>query len=147
MFDKWRRKKEGSSQEVQKAIPKDPYDRREELHSLALFVTIVSRNQSEYYVQAYQGIGAALSMVLYSYSMPPSEIVKMLGIDGTKKDIVMTVARSEYLPAMKDIAEKRFAVSKAAKGIAFSLPVSSVAGVAVYKFLADQNKEIRTTGK
>jgi hypothetical protein len=123
--------------------PLKPYEKREPIYSLSLFVTIVNRGQGDFFVNAYQEKGAALSMVLFSYSMPPAEILWLLEPGSTKKDIVMTLCRTEYLPKLKEIAAARFAISKSSKGIAFAAPIDSVSGIVVYKFLADQNKETR----
>lgn len=134
------RKQMVNSEEKAEEIP--PFEKREKLYSLILFVTIVNRGQSNYFVKAYNDIGASVSLTLYSYSMPPEEILKLLG-GNTKKDIVFTLTREEYLPKLKQIASDRFAISKASKGIAFACPIDSVSGISVYKFLADQNKELR----
>lgn len=120
-----------------------PFEKREKVHSLCLFFTIVNRNQSSFYTKAYQDAGASMSMIFYSRSQPPIEIANVLGPDNLKKEIVLTVTRVEYVPKLKEIAEQRFAISNAAKGIAFSCPIDSVGGISVYKFLADQNKEVR----
>ena len=120
-----------------------PFEQKEKIHPLSVFFTIVGRNQSHYYESAYQTAGASFSLTFYAHSMPPEEIMAILGEMETKKDIVLTVCRSELIPELKKIAEKKFAVSRAAKGIAFACPIDAVQGIAVYRFLADQNKEIR----
>ena len=124
--------------------PRAPFEQREQIYPLSLFFTIVERNQSRYYENAYQEAGASMSLTLYAHSMPPEEILAILGEMETKKDIVITVCRSELIPSLKEIAQKRFAVSKAAKGVAFACPIDAVQGIAAYRFLADQNKDIRT---
>ncbi len=124
--------------------PQVPFEQREPIYPLSLFFTIVERNQSRYYENAYQEAGASMSLTLYAHSMPPEEILAILGEMETKKDIVITVCRSELIPSLKEIAQKRFAVSKAAKGVAFACPIDAVQGIAAYRFLADQNKDIRT---
>lgn len=124
--------------------PQAPFEQREQIYPLSLFFTIVERNQSRYYENAYQEVGASMSLTLYAHSMPPEEILAILGEMETKKDIVITVCRSELIPSLKDIAQKRFAVSKAAKGVAFACPIDAVQGIAAYRFLADQSKDIRT---
>ena len=124
--------------------PQAPFEKREQIYPLSLFFTIVERNQSRYYENAYQEAGASMSLTLYAHSMPPEEILAILGEMETKKDIVITVCRSELIPSLKEIAQKRFAVSKAAKGVAFACPIDAVQGIAAYRFLADQNKDIRT---
>ena len=123
--------------------PQAPFEQREKVYGLSLFFTIVSRNQSHYYEQAYQNAGASMSLTFYAHSMPPQEILAILGEMETKKDIVVTVCRSELVPALKEIASNRFAISRAAKGIAFACPIDAVQGIAAYRFLSDQNKEIR----
>ena len=124
--------------------PQVPLEQREPIYSPSLLFTIVERNQSRYYENAYQEAGASMSLTLYAHSMPPEEILAILGEMETKKDIVITVCRSELIPSLKEIAQKRFAVSKAAKGVAFACPIDAVQGIAAYRFLADQNKDIRT---
>lgn len=131
--------KEGEKNEELK-----PFEERETVHALSMVFTIVNREQSHYFIDAYQKIGAAMSMVLYSYSMPPEEYRNILGVDSTKKEIVLTFCRSEYVSQIMKIAEDRFLISRAAKGIAFACPIDSVSGIAVYKFLADQNQDIRS---
>ena len=124
--------------------PLAPFEQREKVFPLSLVVTIVDRHQASYFLETYRDIGASLGMILYAYSMPPEEIIKLLGADATKKDIILTIARSEYVDEMLKKAEQRFKISKASKGIAFACPIDSVYGIAVYKFLADQNKDVRS---
>ncbi len=125
------------------STPQAPFEAREKIYGLSLFFTVVSRNQSHYYENAYQNAGASMSLTFYAHSMPPQEILAMLGEMETKKDIVVTICRSELVPVLKKIATERFEISRAAKGIAFACPIDAVQGIAAYRFLADQNKEIR----
>ena len=127
----------------QPTTPALPFEKRETVQSLSLFFTIINRHQAQYFVKAYQDVGCSLSMVMYALSMPPVEILQLLGAEETKKDIIMTVTRTEYIPELKKIAEERFKISKVSKGIAFAIPIDAVSGIAVYKFLADHNKEVR----
>lgn len=120
-----------------------PYEKREKVVALSLVITICNRHQDHFFIDNYAECGASLSVTLYARSNPPEDIVALLGFVDTKKDIILTVARSEYVDKMLSIASQRFNVSQEAKGIAFSLPISSVAGISVYRFLADQQKEVR----
>ena len=141
MLEKFRRKKKESKKSV--AVERPPFDQREKVHSLALVFTIINRHQADYFLEAYKECGAALTLVLYAHSMPPEEFRNILGADSTKKDILLTVCRQEEVPALVKKAKERFAISKASKGICFSCPIDSVSGIAVYKFLSDQNKNVR----
>lgn len=131
------------NKENRKADKLAPFEKRENIHSLSVVFTIVNRGQANFFVDAYNDIGASISMVLYSYSMPPEQYRNILGVDSTKKEIVLTILREEDVKKALDIAKERFSISHAAKGIAFSCPIDSVSGIAVYKFLADQNESVR----
>ncbi len=139
--------KKSSKKSNTQAKPLVPFEQRESVHSLSFFFTIINRHQAGYFVKSYYEVGASLSMIMYAYSMPPVEILKMIGTDATKKDIIMTVTRTDYVPKLIEIAKERFRISKAAKGIAFAVPVDAVSGIAVYKFLSDHNKEARINGQ
>ncbi len=127
-------------------LPAVPFEQREELKQISVFVTIINRHQAQYYVKTYEECGASLSLVLYAYSMPPNDLMQIMGIEETKKDIIFTVCRDEDIPALKKVAADRFKISKAAKGVAFAVPIDSVSGIAVYKFLSDFNREVRENG-
>lgn len=120
-----------------------PYEQRESVKALSMVVTIVNRNQFRYFVDAYQNLGASMTSILYSYSMPPEEYRTLLGTDQTKKEILLTFCRSEDASKLLEVAKERFKISPMAKGIAFVCPIDSVGGIATYKFLADHNKETR----
>lgn len=138
-----RKKKESAK----KAIPKErkPFEEREEVHALSLVFTIVNRHQADYFLETYKELGASATMVLYAYSMPPEEFRNLLGPDSTKKDILFTVCREEDVPKLLQKAKERFRISEASKGIAFACPIDAVSGIAVYKFLSDQNRNVRIT--
>lgn len=138
LFKKMRTIKNDEIQEKLK-----PYEQREKIQPLVMVVTIISREQSRYYLDAYQELGASLSLVFYSYSMPPEEYRNILGSDSTKKEIILTLVRGDLLNQVMGVAKERFKISRASKGICFACPIDSVSGIATYKFLSDQNRELR----
>ncbi len=140
MFKVFKRKKKTVSQEEEN---RQPYEARESLHALSLFFIIVNRDQSKFFVDAFAKMGVSLSLVQYGYSNPPQEIIALLGSESTKKDIIISVVRSEDINKLKKTVQQRFNISKAAKGIAFACPIDSVSGISIYRFLADQDRTIR----
>ena len=123
-----------------KAKKLPPYEKREKVSSLSVFFTIINRNQSDYFIDEYYKAGASISIVLYSRSMPPEEVIQLLGTISTKKEIIMTICRSEIVSELSSIAKNRFLISPASKGIAFACPIDAVSGIAIYKYLSDANK-------
>lgn len=120
-----------------------PYEKREAIKPLMMVVTIINRGQGEFFIDRYNEIGVALNLVLFSYSMPPEEYRSILGKDTTKKVVILSFCRKEYVEKMLKLAEERFKISQAAKGICFACPVNAVSGISVYKFIADQNQDLR----
>lgn len=143
MFDIWKKRKNFIRSDRANEAETTPYDQKNEVHSMVMLVTIINRNQSSFYIDAYEKCGASMTMVLYAHSMPPEEYRNILGIDSTKKEILLTFCRAEDSEKMLEIAKERFCISKAAKGIAFTCPLDGIDGVASYLFLADQDRELR----
>jgi hypothetical protein len=115
MFSFIKKKKAKPEETKEQSFTRKAFDQREKVYPLSLFVTIVGREQSRFFVDSYATAGASLSMVIYSFSMPPDEVMRLLGNDNTKKDMVFTVVRTEDIPKLKKIAVARFAISRAAK--------------------------------
>jgi hypothetical protein len=141
LFSLKKRKKE------ERTVEREPFEKREKVYPLVAYFTIVNRGQSRFYTDAYAKKGASLSMVLYAHSLPPENIVSLFGESSLRKDIVMTVCREDLVPELMQIAKQRFAISRQAKGIVFVCPIDSVSGISVYRFLADQNRELRLEEK
>lgn len=140
-----KKKKEINSNDNTKSIERAPYDQRHsnELHSLSCVFTIVNRHQEDFYIDGYHEIGASMSVILYAYSKPPEDILSYLGDVNTKKSVIMTMCRTEYVSEMLKLASTRFKVSETTRGIAFSVPITNVAGIAVYKYFCDISKDVR----
>ena len=119
---------------------KTAFDKKERIESLILYFVIVNRDQSKYFIDEFNKVGISMHMVLYGYSDPPIEYVNLIGPDISKKDILLSFCKYSDVSMIHEIIENKFKISKLAKGIAFGVPIDSVAGVAVYKFLVDYNK-------
>jgi nitrogen regulatory protein PII len=68
-----------------------------------------------------------------------SELVDLLGLNIHKAVLVSVVREDMVDPVMKCLEEK-FATIKNGKGIAFAVPLSSVIGVNMYRFLSDRRE-------
>ena len=61
----------------------------------------------------------------------------MLGLEDSDKGVVLSVIREDKVTEALQALEDKFATIKNGKGIAFTLPMSSVIGVAMYRFLSN----------
>ncbi len=113
------------------------YTKNYKVEKLYLLVVIVNRYQGDYYIHKFIELGAASSFLLYGKGTAPSEFLYMLGVEGSKKDIVLTVAKESLLDNFEKIIDERFSISKSAKGISFIIEFDSIMGVLPYRFLSD----------
>lgn len=128
------------------------YDKEFKVEKVKLFVIIVGRNQSDYYLNEFKKTEIACSFVVYGGGTATKDIYEVLGIGETKKDIIFALVKESDIDKLKEIINYRFKASKAAKGIAFSIPLDSMAGVLMYRYLTNtktnvvKTKEVKENG-
>ena len=110
-----------------------PYEANHRLRTLFLVTTVVSQGQADFILQISKANEAAICLVCRGTGTAPEEIVTV----AQKKDVVFSLIREDRWPKYKEALEERFAVSKIAKGIAYAIPLDSVAGVSIYKMLTN----------
>lgn len=113
------------------------YDQSNEIKKMSLFVTIVDHGQSEAVLKICQDIGCSLQFVQMGQGTAQKQILEILGVSDNKKDVVLSIIKKENIPEIKREIEAFFAVNKRNRGIGFSIPLTSVAGIKAYQFLSD----------
>ena len=77
-----------------------------------------------------------LMMVVGGMGTANSEIIDMLGLN-RHKAVILSVVREDMVPGIMNSLEEKFETIKNGKGIAFAVPLSSVIGVNLYRFLSN----------
>ena len=88
----------------------------------ALFHSVIFRSAS--FVQVGRGTAS-------------KNVLDVLGIEENKKEVVLSLIPKDNVTQVKNELEAFFASNKRNKGIGFSICMNSVAGVKLYRFLAD----------
>jgi nitrogen regulatory protein PII len=68
-----------------------------------------------------------------------SDLVELLGLE-PHKAVIRSVVREDKIDEIMNSLEGRFATSRNGKGSAFAVPLSSVIGVNMYRFLSDRRE-------
>lgn len=125
------------------------YDKEFETTKLKIIVVIVDRGQGDYFVKSFEKNGVAMSINVYGTGTATKEIYDILGVGETKKDIVISLVKITDIEKLSQIVSTRFAMAKKYKGISFCADIDSVAGVLVYKYLANirENKRRDNNGR
>ena len=110
-------------------------------HKLQLLFTIVQRNKAEFYTDLIQQFGANMQMSLLASGTADSRMLHYLGIEGSEKSVIISVIREDIAQEVLSAIEEKFNTVRNGKGIAFTVPLTSTIGVAVYKFLCNSRSQ------
>ncbi len=127
-----------------KAPKVEPTTKKLNSNRLELMICIVNREKAEYYVDLIQSHGVNLQTTVLAYGTAREEAMHLLGMEyNNKKMVIFSIIKEEEVPKMLASLEKKFASIKNGKGVAFTVPFSSVIGVAIFGFLSDNRKTVK----
>ena len=103
-----------------------------------LLVTVVDHRKEDFFMDYIQAHGANLQMTMRGEGTAKSETLRMLGLEESEKTVLLSVVREDMVRPLCDGLSEKFKTVKNGQGIAFTIPLSSVVGASVYRFLSDQ---------
>ncbi len=104
---------------------------------LKLLITVVNRNKTEFYMDLLQEYEVNFQTSVLAQGTAKSETLYMLGLEDSDKSVIFSVLREDRAPDALQMLEDKFHTIKNGKGIAFTVPLTSVIGVAIYRFLSN----------
>ena len=104
---------------------------------LKLLVTVVNREKTEFFLDVIAGFEVNLQTTLFGTGTCHSEMRRMLGLEHNNKSVILSVLREDKTEEAMRVLDEKFHSVKGGKGIAFTIPLSSVIGVAMYTFLSN----------
>ena len=109
------------------------------IKKLKLLVTVVDRQKGEFYLDVISQFDVNCQMVMGGLGTATSDLVELLGLE-PHKAVILSVVREDRIDKIMNILEDKFATIRNGKGIAFAMPLSSVIGVNMYRFLSDRRE-------
>ena len=110
---------------------------------LELLVTVVGRNKAEYYIDLIQSFDVNLQLSVLSHGTANAKMMELLGLTNTEKTTIFSVIRESKIIKAIDKLEEKFQTIKGGKGIAFTIPLSSVIGTLIYGFLSNNRTTVK----
>ena len=107
---------------------------------LKILVSIVNRNKTDFYVSALEGFDVNMQQVIYATGTAPTELLDMLGVTDNKKSVILSVVQEDKIKEILAAYEDRYFKTRNGKGVAFTIPINSMIGVLVYKFLSNSTE-------
>lgn len=111
-------------------------------NKLELLITIVARPKAEFYVDLLHSFEVNMQMVLFGEGTANKEILDYLGI-ASEKAVIFSLIKKERLTEALDTLEEKFRTIKKGKGIAYTIPLTSVIGAAIYAFLSNNENAVK----
>ena len=107
---------------------------------LKLLITVVNRKKTELYMDLLTAYEVNFQTSVLAQGTAHSEMLYMLGLEESDKSVIFSVLREDRATEAMHMLEEKFQTIKDGKGIAFTVPMSSVIGVAIYRFLSNHRQ-------
>ena len=104
---------------------------------LKLLITVVNRSKTEFYADLLSGFEVNFQTALLGRGTAGSDMLHILGLADSDKSVLCSFIREDRAEEAMRALEEKFRLIKNGKGIAFTVPLSSVIGVAIYRFLSN----------
>ena len=104
---------------------------------LKILVTIVDRSKAEFYLDVLEGYEVNMQTVIYGMGTASTDMLHYLGLSQTKKAVIISVVKEERIKEIQTAYEDKYFKTKNGKGIAFTIPITSMIGVSIYQFLSN----------
>ena len=114
-----------------------------EFKKIKLLITIVDRGQAIKILNENKKHDVTVQTVLLGYGTA-SIVLDYLGLGDIKKDVVLSLIKEEKKEEILEGIQKKF---EHLQGIAFTIPISSMIGLSLYKFITMSPIGGKTGGK
>ena len=104
---------------------------------LKLLVTVVNRNKTEFFIDLLSGNEINFQMSLPAQGTAGLETLGLLGLADSDKSVLFSLVREDKADEALKMLDEKFHKLRGGKGIAFTIPLSGVIGVAIYRFLGN----------
>ena len=118
-------------------IPKREKSSPSDFKKLKLLITVVNRQKTEFFIDLIGSYGVNFQTSMSGQGTAKSETLSLLGLEESDKGVIFSVVREDQADEIMRAIDERFQKLRGGKGIAFTIPLSSVIGVAIYRFLSD----------
>ena len=109
------------------------------IKKLKLLFTVVDRQKGEFYLDVISQFDVNCQLAVSGMGTATSELVELLGLE-PHKAVILSVVREDLVDTVMNTLEDKFATIRNGKGVSFAVPLSSVIGVNLYRFLSDRRE-------
>ena len=104
---------------------------------LEMLVTIVDKRKADFYEDLLQSFEINMQIIAAAKGTAEEKMLEYLGLFNNEKAVIFSIVREDRLDDIVAALEERFEAVKGGKGIAVSIPLSSIMGASAYGFLSN----------
>ncbi len=112
---------------------------------LKLLVTIVGRRKAEYYIDFIQSFDVNMQCVVMARGTANESTLELLGLSDSEKVVILSVVQENRIPDLLSALGDKFNSIKDGKGVAWTVPLTSVIGTLIYGFLSNNRETVKET--
>lgn len=112
-------------------------DSHKDIAGLKLLVTVVNREKSEFYIDFLHQYEVNMQCTMMGMGTAPSAKARYLSVPDKEKAVIFSFIREDKAKEILSALQEKFASVRNGNGIAYTIPFSSVIGVATYQFLGN----------
>ena len=109
---------------------------------LELLLAIVHNDKAAYYSSLIQSFQANLQLTIPAKGTTHL-ILNYLGLTERPKSLLVSAVRADQAGKLIELLDQTFQKGKKYKGIAFTVPMTSVVGTLVYGFLSNDKRTVK----
>jgi len=119
--------------------------RNSKIHSdkLELLVTIVNRKKAEFYQDLLQNFEVNMQLAVRARGTARAQTLSLLGLEDLPKTVIFSFIKEDRVPDALAELETKFKTIKDGGGVAYTVPLTSVIGVAIFGFLSNNEKTVK----
>ncbi len=110
---------------------------------LKLLITIVARKKAEYYTDLIQSFDVNMQMVVLAEGTANAKMLGLLGLLDSEKVVIFSVIQENKVADALSMLEHKFQTIRDGKGVACTVPLTSVIGTLIYGFLSNNRLTVK----
>ena len=111
------------------------FEEKPDLQKLYMYIVIVDQGISKTVEKLLQNIGSSAQFIHNGRGTAPKEIYSVLGAVDNKKAVINAFVSEEKINEVREELEIFFKASKKNRGVGFAIPLSSLQGIRMYRYL------------
>ena len=129
------------NQKTEQTTPaKNEQQFKTDLKKLKLLITVVNRKKTEFYLDYLTGFEVNFQTAVAAQGTASSDMMYLLGLADSDKSVIFSILREDRAEEAMQGLDEKFHNLRGGKGIAFTVPLTGVIGVAIYRFLSNNRR-------